>query len=144
MKGSEAEFKARFRASVKGWSEAYEPGRGGGIGYPDLQVLVGPDERVPVARLVPVELKIAVLKGDKLLSRNIKPVQISWHYRLLLGGGESAFAFGVCEANLWSAYIFRVRRENFSALMGWREGIAVAQTRLWHWHAPDNVRILVD
>lgn len=134
--GSETDFKRKFRQSVLEWSEAYEPSRGSGTGYPDVQVLLR-------GVIVPVEVKIALVSQGVLWSRDIRPAQIGWHYRLMKAGGKSAFVFGVLERKLWSAYVFPVCEQNFERLMAWREGFDVNTLRVWDWKDPRNVASLI-
>jgi len=135
--GSETDFKRKFRQSILGWSEAYEPSRGSGTGYPDVQVLLS-------GVLIPVEAKVAKLDQGVIRSRDIRPAQIGWHYRLMKAGGKSSFVFGVLERKLWSAYVFPVCEQNFERLMSWRDGFDVNIMRVWDWKDPRNVASLID
>jgi hypothetical protein len=76
---TELKLKKYIRQHFDGWSEAYEPGRGGGVGVPDLQLLVK-------FRLLPVELK---LDGNDL-----SPKQKLWHANFRKAGGVSALIVG--------------------------------------------------
>lgn len=84
---SEAELKARLRKIVGGWSESYEPGRGSGVGYPDLQFLLG-------NRLLPVEVKQGFIQDGRIHCDRIRPSQINWHDNFLKNGGLS-FVFAL-------------------------------------------------
>lgn len=79
---SEAKLKRKFREVVGVWSEAYETRSGGGVGYPDLQLLVH-------SILVPVELKKGVIKDGRLYPSEIRPSQIAWHHDFFVAGGRS-------------------------------------------------------
>ena len=136
IQGSETDFKIAFRDTLAGWSEAYEPGRGSGTGYPDLQVLVN-------GRLIPVEAKVGVFSRGKLWCREVRPAQIGWHYRLMRAGGFSVFIFGVLDASIWNAYVFQVRLDNFGALKAWRDGIDTKHLIAWNARRTDNVRALL-
>jgi hypothetical protein len=83
-------------------------------------------------RLVPVEAKVGAFSSGKLWTREIRPAQISWHYRLLRDGGYSVFAFGVLDASLWRTFIFKITVENFHVLMGWRDGIELKHLHAWN------------
>ena len=76
---TELKLKKYIRENFDGWSEAYEPGRGGGVGVPDLQFLVK-------FQLLPVELK---LDGNDL-----SPKQKLWHEKFRKAGGVSALIVG--------------------------------------------------
>lgn len=76
---TELKLKRYVRQNFNGWSEAYEPGRGGGVGVPDLQLLVK-------WRILPVELK---LDGNDL-----SPKQKLWHKNFREAGGFSALLTG--------------------------------------------------
>ena len=98
----ETEFKRWFRKNYQGWSESYEPGHGGGIGIPDIQILRG-------GVLVPIEMKVGnsfSFRDSMLLQpRNIRPAQISWHKRFKVAGGLSFFYVGVkTGTTFWSIY----------------------------------------
>lgn len=133
--GSETDFKRKFRNSIRGWSEVYEPSRGSGTGYPDVQVLHD-------GLLIPVEAKVAKLDQGLIWSRDIRPVQIGWHFGLMKAGGFSAFVFGVLERKRWDAYVFPVCSNEFYRLMAWRDGISTSVMLKWDWESPDNIGIL--
>lgn len=115
----ETEFKLKLREGWKKsgrWSEAYEPGRGSGQGYADLQLLVG--------QLFPVELKIGELRGGVLFSDDIRPNQIRWHWELWRAGGRSALVVGVrrkVDAE-WDMYAIQG-----NDLRYWREGFVLGR-----------------
>lgn len=79
---SELLLKRKFRAAIGVWTEAYETRSGSGVGYPDLQMLVG-------RLLVPVELKAGGVENGRLRCSEIRPSQISWHHEFLKAGGKS-------------------------------------------------------
>jgi|SRR5687768_3852157 len=115
--GTEAKHKARLRRIIGGWSESYEPGRGSGVGYPDVQFLSG-------RLLVPVEVKRGRRIRDRLFADRIRPSQITWHDSFLKAGGLS-FVF-VCfgsgkDFEVWSTPL--PYREVTAA---WRQGWALA------------------
>lgn len=84
MPMSELDFKRWLRKEWKGWSEAYEPRRGGGVGIPDIQLLVR-------GKLIPIELKIGEIKDGIVKPREIRADQIGWHKRFMRAGGLSFF-----------------------------------------------------
>jgi len=116
MAKPETEFKTALRDAWKaygGWSEAYEPARGSGIGYPDVQFL-------DTGRLVPAELKIGRLLGAFLFSDDIRPAQVKWHWDLRRHGGHSCLLVGVREGGNWALYAYAGRLADWRA--GWRIG----------------------
>lgn len=68
--------------------ETYEPRRGTGIGIPDVQIVVD-------GRIVPIELKVGVIKNGVLFPREIRPPQIVWHKKLNDAGVASVLLIGV-------------------------------------------------
>ncbi len=92
---NEADFKRWFRAHWSGWVESYEPRRGSGTGIPDLQVLIGIDNRKV---LLPIELKVGFVKDRVLFPREVRPAQISWHRRFAEAGGVSVLLVGALSA----------------------------------------------
>lgn len=85
---TESEFKQWFRKQWAGWVESYEPRRGSGIGIPDLQIVAG-------GRIVPIELKVGIIKDGVLYPREVRPVQIAWHRKLNEWGIASVLLIGV-------------------------------------------------
>lgn len=75
-----------------GWSEAYEPRRGSGTGMPDVQVLL--DDI-----LLPVELKLGEVKGDRIFASDFQPAQVSWHTKFHLAGGRAIFLVGLWQGS---------------------------------------------
>jgi len=71
----ENEFKKWFRQQWKGLVDSYEPRKGGSVGVADLQVVFQ-------ERLIPVELKMGKIVGDKLIVDKIRPAQIQWHEKI--------------------------------------------------------------
>lgn len=103
----ENEFKRELIDALRSagvWVEAYEPGRGSGVGYPDVQVLLG-------GWLVPVELKVGVLIGSVLSLKGdseVRPSQVRWHHLFWKAGGRSIVLVGVQEADgAWTPYAIR-------------------------------------
>jgi hypothetical protein len=86
----EIDFKRWTRENYKGWSEAYEPRRGSGVGIPDLQFLVR-------GRLIPAELKIGEIKGEFVAVKTMRPSQIVWHNKFWKAGGCSILIVGASE-----------------------------------------------
>lgn len=91
----ENDFKRWFRKKWReergggcGWTSTQEYARGGDPGAPDINVLIGND-------LVPIEMKTATIKVDKLLLDDVRPAQIQWHFLFNRAGGTSAFLIGV-------------------------------------------------
>jgi len=94
----ELDFKRWFRKNYDGWSEAYEPRQGSGVGLPDIQVL-------EKGYLIPIEMKVGIEHSGLLKVRNIRPAQISWHYRFWRAGGTSFILVGVrCHEKHWKIY----------------------------------------
>lgn len=87
----ETKIKNALRRVIGGWSESYETRAGSGVGYPDLQFLVG-------TVLLPVEVKCGAVVGGRLLSSEIRPSQIAWHHRFLHSGGRAWIVVGFWNA----------------------------------------------
>lgn len=119
---TETEYKRQFRKIVGVWSEAYETRSGGGVGYPDLQLLVG---RI----LIPVELKSGQLVGDRLKSKRIRPSQIVWHHDFKLAGGR-AFIL-VCVGSVRAMDAWAVPSADRSVTSRWKEGWPVQGCQQW-------------
>ena len=85
---NESDFKRWLRTNWDGWMETYEPRRGTGIGIPDVQIVVD-------GRIVPIELKVGVIKNGVLFPREIRPPQIVWHKKLNDAGVASVLLIGV-------------------------------------------------
>lgn len=112
-------FKRQLRDEWKAyglWSEAYEPGRGSGFGYPDLQLLVD-------RALVPAELKIGRLLGKFLFSDEVRPAQVKWQWELERAGGRSCLLLGVRDEGNFALYAYHGRLAQWRA--GWRIGTDV-------------------
>lgn len=112
---SELAYKRRLRELHADWSCAYETRSGSTVGYPDLQLLVG--ER----RLVlPVEVKVGELKSGKLLSRQIRPSQISWHHEFWSAGGIALIV--VCFGPVASMEAWALPSGDREVTSKWKEG----------------------
>lgn len=75
-----------------GWCERYEPARGSGVGYPDVQLLV--------EQLIPVELKIIEsIRNGYMYSEEVRGSQIGWHTRLNKWGQKSFFLWATIQGN---------------------------------------------
>lgn len=111
---NELQFKRWFRSNFEGWSEAYEPRKGGGIGVADIQIAVD-------RQLVPIELKVGSIIKDRLFPEDVRPAQIGWHHRLADAGIASAFVVGVTSGPvIWGIYAFRPDQ-----IISWRAGFQV-------------------
>lgn len=86
----ERQFKLWIRKKWSGWLNSYEPRRGSTIGIPDIQVLAK-------GVLVPIELKVGVLLGEVLRTKDVRASQINWHNKFSEAGGMSLFMVGVGE-----------------------------------------------
>jgi len=86
----ERQFKFWIRQNWSGWLNSYEPCRGATIGIPDIQILAR-------GRLVPIELKVGVLMGEVLKTKDVRASQINWHDKFSNAGGMSLFMVGVGE-----------------------------------------------
>jgi len=118
---NETAYKRKLRALSPYWSESYEPGKGSGVGYPDLQFLVGD-------RLWPVELKVGKVVGHLIKPTCVRPSQVAWFHGFLSAGGKAdlAVCFGPLE-NMNCVLLPDCRRE---ALVKWRDGYDI---RLCRW-----------
>lgn len=120
--GSEAKYRAKLRKVIGGWSEAYEPSRGSGVGYPDLQFLVG-------RQLVPVEVKKGHIKNGRLYPTEIRGSQIIWHHKFWSAGGVAHImvALGpVSKMDVWG--LPAVDRYN---TQWWRQGYILSECIPW-------------
>lgn len=118
----ETEYKREFRKLVGVWSEAYEPGMGSGVGYPDLQLLVG-------RLLLPVELKSGVVFKGNLRPKQVKPSQISWHHDFFMAGGESWVV--VCCGDPKYMDAWSVPSVHRDVLSRWRVGWPIQDCTQW-------------
>ena len=98
---NEAKLKKWIRSRWSDWLESYEPRRGGGTGIADLQIIV--DER-----LVPMELKVGVIKKETLFTKEVRGAQTEWHRRLNAAGVRSVFLIGARSDENGSLRIFVV------------------------------------
>lgn len=119
---SETSYKRQFRKDCGVWSEVYETRSGGGVGYADLQLLVG-------AVLVPVELKRGLVLADRLVSTRIRPAQIGWHHDLLVAGGKSFVV--VCMGPVSSMDAWAIPSVHRDCTSRWKKGWKVYQCTQW-------------
>ena len=68
----ERDVKRDFLKRWDGWSDAFEPARGSGTGYPDCQIVIA---RANV--IVPIEFKRGAIVKGNLTVEEIRPAQIS-------------------------------------------------------------------
>lgn len=121
-KREELKFKRWFRDKFKGWSEAYEPRRGGGNGIPDIQLLI--DRMV-----VPVELKVGYTDNDMLYVYEIEPSQVSWHIQFWRAGGVANIVVGI-PSGKQSWEVLTLPDVSFD-LMQWRRGWKLSECKPW-------------
>lgn len=95
----EQDVRDEFRKRWTGWFETYQPGRGGGVGVPDTQIMAHP----PL--LVPIELKRGQISAGRLFADDLRPAQVSWNTRFTLAGGKSYFIIGIGEPKAIAFYI---------------------------------------
>lgn len=129
---SEIKFKRWFRNEWFGWSESYEPARGGGVGIPDVQLLVNyfghGKEDVLIreeATLLPLELKIGKIEKGLLKPHDVRADQIGWHWRFNKAGGTSAFIIGVPVKKSWA--VFGVLGNDRDLLMRHKSGWEISE-----------------
>lgn len=113
MGASETAYKRKLRTVIGGWSCAYETRSGGSFGYPDLQFLVG-------GVLLPVEVKVGRVVGDRLLSRQIRPSQIKWHHDFWVAGGKALIL--VCTGNVNEMDAWAVPSTRREVTSQWKAG----------------------
>lgn len=118
----ETEYKRAFRRLVGGWSEVYETASGSGVGYPDLQLLVG-------RSLLPVEMKRGEVKGALLKSEVIRPSQISWHHEFREAGGVAFIC--VCSGPVAAMDVWSVPSGDRRVTSRWKEGWHLGDCLLW-------------
>ena len=109
---TEAEFKKWLRQNWSGWIESYEPRRGTGVGIPDVQIVVQ-------GKLVPIELKLGIIKNGILFPREVRPAQIAWHRKLNDAGVKSILMVGVYD---FVADDFDACLVDGSFLKNWKQG----------------------
>lgn len=110
---SEAKLKSWVRSNYNGWSEAFEPRRGAGVGVADIMLAHG-------SHLVPVELKIGTISDGQLYPEEVRPDQIGWHHRLNAAGVFSFFLVGVGKASGKAPeYLFAITAQK---IKHWRTG----------------------
>ncbi len=118
---SETKAKKILRHAIGGWSESYEPGRGSGVGYPDLQFLAD-------GILIPVEVKIGRESGCRIFSERIRPSQIQWHHEFQEAGGDS-FVF-VCFGSGAEFRAWAIPKPTRDITSQWRNGWEVSKCTL--------------
>jgi hypothetical protein len=114
---TETDYKRQLRKVIGGWSEAYETRAGSGVGYPDLQFLV---RRSLLGVLVPVEVKVGEVSRERLVSREIRPSQISWWHSFMEAGGYG-FVF-VCSGPVAAMDAWATPSLDRLTLSRWKEG----------------------
>gem|GEM_PF-3346659 len=122
---TETGLKNRLRTVIGGWSEAYEPGAGSGVGYPDLMFLAD-------GILIPVEVKKGRVIEGRLISDRIRPAQISWHHRFIKSGGLS-FIF-VCFLNAKKLNVWVAPLPWREVTSQWRRGWEVERCKQIIWN----------
>lgn len=109
----ESNLKTWLRSNYNGWSEAFEPRRGAGVGVADIMLGIG-------SHLVPVELKVGNISDGMLFPEEVRPDQIGWHHRLNAAGVFSFFIVGVGRAGSKSPeYLFALTAQK---IKHWRTG----------------------
>ena len=109
----ESHLKSWIRSNYNGWSEAFEPRRGAGVGVADI--MLGHH-----GHLVPVELKVGNISDGQLFPEEVRPDQIGWHHRLNATGVFSFFIVGVGSATAKSPdYLFALTAQK---IKHWRTG----------------------
>lgn len=91
MARPETQFKHALLKEWNGWSEAYEPGLGSGIGYPDIQIM---EQSPSHNRILPIELKVCAVKDGIVYPTDVRPSQVVWHYKFHKAGGRSVLLMG--------------------------------------------------
>jgi len=129
MMASETGHKQKFRSICGVWSEAYETRSGGGVGYPDLQLLVGP-------MLLPVEVKVGDLKGpsfpaykNRVFPHRIRPAQITWLHEFKQAGGLAVLLICVGERRTMDAWA--LVSPDRDTLARWKDGYHISELELW-------------
>lgn len=121
-KQSETKLKRLLRGAVGGWSEAYEPSRGSGVGYADLQFLVD-------GEILPVEVKCGHIADGRLFSSQIRPSQIAWHHGLRVCGGASFVV--VCWLESKGLHAWSIPSVDRGVSARWLEGWELNQCHNW-------------
>lgn len=121
--GLETKYKRALRSLYSQyWSEAYEPARGSGLGYPDLQFMIR-------GIMLPVEVKCGEAEGGVLYPSAVRPSQINWHAKLTEAGGHSWLA--VCCGPPSRMTVYAAPSTRRDTLRMWREGWELSQCNPW-------------
>lgn len=112
----EEDLRKWFRSNWDGWLESYEPRKGGGVGIPDLQILVD-------GVLVPIELKWGSRIGfaGNLYIDEVEPVQVRWHKLFDVAGGTSWFLVGCDCTGGFEVYLYKAPY----VVENWRDGLLI-------------------
>lgn len=116
----ETRYKRKVRTHYEQaghWSEAYEPAMGSGTGYPDIQLLS------PLKVLLPAELKVGDIKGDRVFPREVRGDQVVWARNFYRYGGISIMMIGVervKDSNIWDTYAVTGDK-----MLDWKLGYAI-------------------
>ncbi len=98
-KKDEIDFKRHVLGAYPFWGCPYEPGTGSATGYPDLQLMHDRSKQ-----LLPVELKVGVVKNGRVFPREVRPSQITWHHNFALAGGRACLLTGIKLDRNWRGY----------------------------------------
>lgn len=98
-KADEIDFKRKVLESYDYWGCPYEPGVGSKTGYPDIQLMHQRSKQ-----LLPIELKVGILKNGRVFPREVRPSQITWHYDFHKAGGSACLLTGVKLSGSWVGY----------------------------------------
>jgi hypothetical protein len=99
LKQDEIDYKRFIIDCYPFWSCPYEPGLGSKTGYPDLQLMEDRSKQ-----LLPVELKVGVLKNGRIFPREVRPSQVTWHYEFAKAGGRACLLTGTKLSGRWVGY----------------------------------------
>jgi hypothetical protein len=119
---TETEYKRKFREICGCWTEVYEPARGSGTGYPDVQMLVD-------GVLIPVEMKRGDIKNGFVRPHRIRPSQIAWHHAFGAAGGKSHFL--ICTGPLRTMSAYSIAPIERTRLVKWRSGWTMDECTPW-------------
>lgn len=89
----ESDVRQEFDKRWASWIDRYEPRKGSSTGAPDTQLLVK-------GILRPVEFKVGMIVGGRIMPYEVRPAQVSWHTRLAAAGGKSFFIVGVMQTDV--------------------------------------------
>lgn len=110
----EEDFRKDFIKQYTGWIERIEPGLGMNPGIPDLIAMTD-------IGLVWIELKVGSLVENVLYTEEIRPAQVSWHFRFH-NKNKGRCPVTLVATGVWTGKSWRVFVIEGDKIMNWEEG----------------------